>query len=146
MVKQYDTHSGIISWFARNSVAANLLMIFIIVAGFIGLSHLRQQVFPDIIINSVSIQVPYPGAAPQEVEEGIVILIEENIKDIEGIKKVTSTASEGMGSINIEIEDNYEVSEVMDEIKVRSMLSLTYPILLNVRSFMKTVCNARLCV
>ncbi|WP_018624662.1 efflux RND transporter permease subunit [Kangiella aquimarina] len=119
MVKQYDTHSGIISWFARNSVAANLLMIFIIVAGFIGLSHLRQQVFPDIIINSVSIQVPYPGAAPQEVEEGIVILIEENIKDIEGIKKVTSTASEGMGSINIEIEDNYEVSEVMDEIKVR---------------------------
>ena len=82
MVEKYNPNTGIIAWFARNSVAANLLMIFIIVAGFIGLSHLRQQVFPDIVINSISIQVPYPGAAPQEVEEGIVILIEENIKDI----------------------------------------------------------------
>ncbi|AOE49649.1 efflux RND transporter permease subunit [Kangiella sediminilitoris] len=119
MVKQYDTHSGIIAWFARNPVAANLLMIFIIVTGVMALFGLRQQVFPDIVTNSVSVQVPYPGAAPQEVEEGIVILIEENIKEIEGIKEIRSTASEGSGSINIEIEDNYEVSDVMDEIKVR---------------------------
>lgn len=119
MVKQYDTHKGLIAWFARNSVAANLLMVFIIVAGWMSLNNLRQQVFPDIITNSISIRVPYPGAAPREVEEGIVILIEENIKDIEGIKKVTSTASEGMGTITVEIEDNYGVSDVMDEVKVR---------------------------
>jgi len=119
MSKEFDTNSGIISWFARNSVAANLLMIAIIVAGVIGISKLRQQVFPDMVTNSISVQVPYPGAAPQEVEEGIIILIEENIKEIEGIKKLTSSAREGSGSINIEVEEGYEVASVLDEVKIR---------------------------
>lgn len=119
MSEEFDSKSGIISWFARNTVAANLLMIAIIVAGIIGIFHLRQQVFPDMVTNSVSIRVPYPGAAPQEVEEGIIILIEENIKEIEGIKKITSSAREGSGSINVEVEESYEVSSLLDEIKIR---------------------------
>ncbi|WP_223669023.1 efflux RND transporter permease subunit [Kangiella shandongensis] len=119
MSQEFDTKSGIISWFARNSVAANLLMIAIIVAGAIGIFHLRQQVFPDMVVNSISIRVPYPGAAPQEVEEGIIILIEENIKEIEGIKKITSSAREGSGNITVEVEENYDVPSVLDEVKIR---------------------------
>ena len=101
MSKEFDSNTGIISWFARNSVAANLLMIAIFVAGVIGILSLRQQLFPDLLTNSISVQVPYPGAAPQEVEEGIVILIEENIKEIEGIKKIRSSAREGSGTITV---------------------------------------------
>lgn len=119
MANQESTQTGIIAWFARNSVAANLLMITIIVAGIIGIAHLRQQVFPDIVVNSISIEVPYPGAAPEEVEEGIIILIEENIKEIEGIKKMTSRASEGSGRITVEVEQNYDVASLLDEIKIR---------------------------
>lgn len=114
-----DNQTGIIAWFARNSVAANLLMIAIFVAGLIGIFSLRQQVFPDIVVNSISIEVPYPGAAPQEVEEGIIILIEENIKEVEGIKKITSTAREGSASITVEVEQNYDIAGLLDELKVR---------------------------
>ncbi|AKE51854.1 efflux RND transporter permease subunit [Kangiella geojedonensis] len=119
MSKEFDSNTGIISWFARNSVAANLLMIAIFVAGVIGILSLRQQLFPDLLTNSISVQVPYPGAAPQEVEEGIVILIEENIKEIEGIKKIRSSAREGSGTITIEVDEGYEVSSVLDEVKIR---------------------------
>ncbi|WP_227593051.1 efflux RND transporter permease subunit [Kangiella spongicola] len=119
MPSSENSQTGIISWFARNSVAANLLMIAIFVAGVIGISQLRQQVFPDIVVNSISIQVPYPGAAPQEVEEGIIILIEENIKEVEGIKKITSSASEGNARITVEVEQNYDVAALLDELKIR---------------------------
>ena len=81
--------------------------------------NLNQQVFPDLITNFVSVRVAYPGAAPQEVEEGIIIKIEENIKDIDGIEKLTSFAREGSASITIEVKQGYTVSEVMDEVKVQ---------------------------
>ncbi len=119
MVKQYDTNSGIIAWFTRNSVAANLLMMTIFIAGVISYFALRQQVFPDLVTNSVSVRVAYPGAAPQEVEEGIVTKIEENIKEIEGIEAIRSFAREGSANISIEIKQGYQVTEVMDEIKVQ---------------------------
>ncbi len=119
MVKEYDTNSGIIAWFTRNTVAANLLMMTIFIAGIIGIVKLRQQVFPDFVTNLISVRVAYPGAAPQEVEEGIIIKIEENIKDINGIEKLTSSAREGSGTISIEVKQGYEVTDVMDEIKVQ---------------------------
>jgi len=97
-----DTKSGIIAWFARNSVAANLLMIMIILGGINGILKVQKQVFPAITVNAITIQVPYLGAAPQEVEQGVILKIEEAIKNLEGIKKLTSTAREGLASINIE--------------------------------------------
>ena len=114
-----NNQTGIIALFARNSVAANLLMMAIFVAGIIGIFSLRQQVFPDIVVNSVSIQVPYPGAAPQEVEEGIIVLIEENIKEVEGIKKIRSSAREGSASLTVEVEQNYDVAALLDDLKIR---------------------------
>ena len=119
MVKQYDTNSGIIAWFTRNTVAANLLMAAIFIAGLVSYFALRQQVFPDLVTNSISVRVAYPGAAPQEVEEGIVSKIEENIKEIEGIEAIRSFSREGSASISLEVKQGYEVSTVMDEIKVQ---------------------------
>ena len=114
-----ETQKGLIAWFARNSVAANLLMIVIIVAGIASVFSIKQQLLPDLTFNNVTIRVPYLGAAPQEVETGVIEKIEEVLEDINGIKKLTSTAVEGMATINIEILNEYDSQEVMDEIKMR---------------------------
>ena len=81
---------GIIGWFVRNHVAANLMMFAIIGLGLYSGLNLRQQTTPDFDINYVSVRVPYLGAAPEEVEEGVVIKIEEAIQDTKGIKKIKS--------------------------------------------------------
>lgn len=114
-----DTNSGIISWFARNNVAANLLMWILVVGGIFSVFSIHKQVFPNFEFNNIVVRVPYLGAAPQEVEEGVVIKIEEAIKDLEGIKKLTSTANEGMAQVMIEVEDDYDVQLVLDEVKVQ---------------------------
>lgn len=85
-------YTGIIAWFAANHVAANLLMLFIIVAGVISLFTVTKETQPTVELNWVQVRVPYLGAAPQEVEEGVVIKIEEAIQDIKGIKRIRSTA------------------------------------------------------
>ncbi|MFQ3236568.1 MAG: multidrug efflux pump subunit AcrB [Paraglaciecola sp.] len=114
-----NTKIGIIAWFARNSVAANLLMWILVLGGLISAFTIHKQVFPNFELNIITVQIPYLGAAPQEVEEGVVIKIEEAIKDIEGIKKITSTAMEGLARVNIEVDDNYDTQLVMDEVKVQ---------------------------
>lgn len=119
MVKEYDTHKGIIAWFTRNPVAANLLMIMILVIGIFSTKALRQQFFPDMSLNMLSIQMVYPGASPEEVEETIILKIEESIKEIEGIKRYFSTAREGSAFIRVEVQDGYEVGKVLDEVKIR---------------------------
>ena len=114
-----DTHKGIISWFARNSVAANLLMFVLIMGGLFGAFSIQKQVFPNFILNIIQVRVPYLGAAPQEVEQGVILKIEEAIKDLDGIKKITSTATEGSGSVSIEVEDNYDTQILLDEVKAQ---------------------------
>ena len=79
---------GLIAWFARNPVAANLLMIFILVGGLLTAMSVRKQMFPQFESNWISIQAIYPGAAPQEVEEGITIKVEESLEGLEGIKRL----------------------------------------------------------
>ena len=128
MSEYIDTKSGIIAWFARNSVAANLLMVMIIVGGIFGIIKVQKQVFPQFTINVINVQVPYLGAAPQEVEEGVILKIEEAIKDLEGIKKITSTAREGLGSVAIEAEDGYDVQNLLDEVKVQIDAISTFPV------------------
>ncbi|MDP6115974.1 MAG: efflux RND transporter permease subunit, partial [Planctomycetota bacterium] len=121
-------HTGIIAWFARNSVAANLLMLLIATVG-LGTLFLRTkfEVFPDITLDRVNIRMAYRGATPKEVEEGVVIKIEEAIQDLVGIEKMTSVASEGSGSISVEIEDGHEPREILDDIKNRVDAINTFP-------------------
>lgn len=116
---QRPSETGIIAWFTRNTVAANLLMAFIIIGGILSVMSIRKQMFPTVELNMITIQVPFPGAAPQEVEQGVVIRIEDAIDDVEGIKNVRSTSREGLASISIEVETSYPVQEVMDEVKMR---------------------------
>ncbi|MDM7860913.1 efflux RND transporter permease subunit [Alteromonas sp. ASW11-36] len=118
-MNKIDTHTGVIAWFARNNVAANLLMIILIVGGLFGAIAIQKQVFPNLELNIVQVRVPYLGAAPQEVEEGVILKVEEAIKDLEGIKKITSTAVEGLGSVNIEVEDTYDTQTLLDEVKAQ---------------------------
>ena len=118
-MNQIETHKGLIAWFARNSVAANLLMVLLLVGGIFSAFTIKKQVFPTFEINSVVVRVPYLGAAPQEVEEGVIVKIEEAIKNIEGIKKITSTATEGSASVSVEVLEDYDAQLVLDEVKVQ---------------------------
>ncbi len=111
--------NGAIAWFARNSVAANLLMVVILAGGALSLPRIKQEVFPEVQLGVVSVQVDYPGAAPEEVEEGITILIEEQLQGIEGIKRITSSSSEGGGTVTAELFDDADTRRVLDDVKNR---------------------------
>jgi len=80
----------IIEWFAKNPVAANLILLLIIVGGLLTISGIKQEVFPEIASDLISVSVPYLGAAPEEVEEAVCVRIEEEIQSLEGIKRITS--------------------------------------------------------
>lgn len=114
-----DTHKGVIAWFARNNVAANLLMVVLIVGGLFGAMSIQKQVFPSFELNIIQVRVPYLGAAPQEVEQGVILKVEEAIKGLDGIKKITSTATEGNASVSIEVEDDYDTQILLDEVKAQ---------------------------
>jgi multidrug efflux pump subunit AcrB len=120
---------GIIAWFAANHVAANLLMLFIIVAGLISVSSIRKETMPEFQIPWVQVRVPYLGAAPQEVEEGVVIKIEEAVQDIVGVETIRSRASEGMGRVTIEASLDADINEVLSEVKTRVDAISTFPAL-----------------
>ena len=121
------SEKGLIAWFASNNVAANLLMLFIIVAGLISAVTLRKQTTPDLELNLIQVQIPYLGAAPQEVEEGVVIKVEEAIQDIQGIVEVLSDAREGFGSITIKVLQSADINEVLTEVKTRVDAISTFP-------------------
>ena len=127
MSETITRREGIIGWFVRNHVAANLLMFAIIGLGLYSGLNLRQQTTPDFDINYVSVRVPYLGAAPEEVEEGVVIKIEEAIQDTKGIKKIKSTSSEGLGSVRAEVEIGADINEVLNEIKAKVDAISTFP-------------------
>ncbi|WP_394230670.1 efflux RND transporter permease subunit [Shewanella colwelliana] len=112
-----DTNRGIIAWFARNSVAANLLMIIIILGGLLTANTIRKQFFPQVEINWVEFSAFYPGAAPQEVEEGITIKVEEALERVQGLKRVITYSNRNSASGYFRIEDSYDPQVVLDEIK-----------------------------
>ncbi|MDB2544011.1 efflux RND transporter permease subunit [Woeseiaceae bacterium] len=126
-MKKENKKEGIIGWFVRNPVAANLLMVAIIGLGWYSAFDLRKQTTPDFDLNYVSVRVPYLGAAPEEVEEGVVIKIEEAIRDTKGIIKLKSTASEGVGSVRAEVEIGVDINEVLNEIKAKVDAISTFP-------------------
>lgn len=108
-----------IRWFTNNGVAANLLAIIAVVTGLIVASGIKLELFPELDLDIVQITVPYPGAAPEEVESGIVELIEDRIQDVDGIKKLSAFASEGAAILTAEVERGSDAGEVRDKIKVR---------------------------
>jgi multidrug efflux pump subunit AcrB len=118
-----------IEWFARNGVAANLLMGLILGMGIWALSSkLVLEVFPNFTPERISVSVPYRGSTPTEVEESIVIRLEEAVQGLPGIKQMTSTASENSGSVIIEVAKGYNPREMVDDIKTRVDSINTFPV------------------
>jgi multidrug efflux pump subunit AcrB len=111
--------TGIIAWFARNPVAANLLMIVIMVVGLASAFSIQRAMFPAFDIEIISINVPYPGAAPEEVEKGVVLKIEEALNDLDGIKRIESDAFESFARIQVEPQDGTELAKLLDDVKNR---------------------------
>ncbi len=118
MEKAYlDTDKGVIAWFARNSVAANLLMITIIIGGLLTANTIRKQFFPQAEINWIKFNAVYPGAAPQEVEEGITIKIEEALESVQGLKRIITYSNRNAASGYFRIDDSYDPQIVLEEVK-----------------------------
>ena len=116
-----------IRWFAKNGVAANLLMIFLIVGGGFSLFTMKMELFPAFSLDMISISVPYPGATPAEIEETICKRIEEKIEDLEGIKEMSSVATENIGVVTVEVERGYDISRLQDNITNRVDSIQTFP-------------------
>ncbi|NVK88880.1 MAG: efflux RND transporter permease subunit, partial [Gammaproteobacteria bacterium] len=118
-----------IEWFTRNSVAANILMVLVVLAGLYTLvKEVPVDLFPEVENREVRITMSLPGASPQEVEEGLTIKIEEAIQDIEGIRQLVSRSSEGATSVTIEVEEGFNVREVLDETKIKVDAINNFPV------------------
>ena len=107
----------IITYFVKYPKAVNILVMFFIVFGISGVIALKSSFFPLIDSKFISINAIYPGASPQEVEEGVIFKIEENLKGIAGIVRVTSTSRENSGSILIETDEDFDLDAIIFEVK-----------------------------
>jgi multidrug efflux pump subunit AcrB len=117
-----------IAWFARNDVAANLLMVTLLALGAWALE--RQDPagsVPAFELRNVIVRVPFPGATPSEVEEGITVKIEEAVQDLDGIKTLRSTAVENLGTVVIEVDNRTDPRELMNDVKARVDAISTFP-------------------
>ena len=106
-----------VAWMARNHVAANLLMVFVLLTGALGVLRIEKETFPEIDLDRIRVQVPYPGASPADVESGVVRRIEERLTGLEGIRRINSTAGEGMGVVDVELELGADMEKVIDEVR-----------------------------
>ena len=130
-----------IAWFAKHPVASNLIMVGVLVGGLFAVvgvpieglpENLRkpgitQEVFPEIALDLITISVVYLGAAPDEVESGVILRIEEAIQGLDGVDKLTSVASEGVGIVTVELQDGSDSRRVLDDIKSRVDAIDTFP-------------------
>ena len=107
----------VIRWFVNNSVASNLMMFFIILSGIATIPLLKMEVFPDIEVDIINVTAVYPGATPSDVENAVCIRIEERLQGLDGVKKITATASENVGSVNVEVLPGQDVTEMLDRVK-----------------------------
>jgi len=126
-VKDVNGKKGVLAWFASNHVAANLLMLLIIVAGLFAIVSAKLEVFPELSLDTINILVPYLGASPEDVEEGVCLRVEEAIAAVDGVKRMTSRAYEGGGSTLVEVEEYANTTDVLDDIKAGVDTIITFP-------------------
>ena len=118
---------GLIGWFTKNPVAANLLMVLVISAGIISALNISKSMFPVGELDQISVSAVYPGAAPIEVEKGVILPMEAALQGLKGIKKINSTAGRDVASINLEIESNEDIQEVMAQVENRIDSIVNFP-------------------
>ena len=117
----------LIAWFAENTVAANLLMVLILLGGALSLPNMRKEIVPDVSLDMILITIPYPGASPTEVERAIISRVESAIFDMAGLHDIQSTASENIGVIRSKVTPGYNVKEMLEKVKERIGSISTFP-------------------
>ncbi len=121
------THTGIVAWMVENRVTPNLMMIFLMVGGLFMTTKIKKEVFPEFESDTVSVGVSLPGGSPEEVEQGVILVVEEAIRGIEGVKEVTATAREGSGSVQAEMLIGANRTQVYQDIKQAIDRITTFP-------------------
>ena len=109
--------TGIVSVFARHRVACNLLMLGMILVGLWSLTRLNTQFFPSFALDFINVTVRWTGASAEDVVDGIVIPLEQVLDTTDGLKELTSSASEGSGVLMLEFEEGTDISEALDRVK-----------------------------
>ena len=108
---------SIINYFIKYEIAANLLMVAIVIMGIAGASSMKSTFFPEVESRNISIQIVYPGSSPEEIEEGVINKIEENLKGLTGVERVTSVSSENAGSVTVEVARGYDTDVILQDVK-----------------------------
>ncbi|MDT8302160.1 MAG: efflux RND transporter permease subunit, partial [Sedimentisphaerales bacterium] len=113
-----DTSSatGLLAWFARNHVAANLLMLAVVVVGLVVAGNIRQEIYPIFELDTVAIDMQYRGASPEEVEQSILLPIEAEVRSLELTRRIESSASEGRASVTVEIMPGFDRNRALQEV------------------------------
>jgi len=111
--------SGPVAWMAQNPVAANLLLVIVVLAGLGAIQALEKEVFPSFPSETFTITVPYPGSSPEEVERGIILRVEEAVRDIIGIKEIRSEARESVGIVTVQMQPGTDLTRAVNLAKVR---------------------------
>jgi len=116
---RYQNEGGPIGWMASNPIAANLLLVIVLIAGYIAIGGIRKEVFPSFPTDTFTVTIPYPGSSAVEVEQGIVLKVEEELQSIVGIKEIRSAAMEGVAVITVEMEVGSDITKALNQAKVR---------------------------
>ena len=106
-----------INYFIKNPISADVLVILIVALGIFGLKSMRSTFFPESETKLISIRTVYPGASPEEVEEGVIVKIEDNLTGLSGIERITSISQENGGSVVVETKDGYDIDEILSDVK-----------------------------
>ncbi|MEE9367917.1 MAG: efflux RND transporter permease subunit [Pontiella sp.] len=128
MSNNLEPKRGPIAWMAKNTVAANILMAVLLGGGIYMATRVKQEFLPQAEMDFVNISVPYPGASPDEVEQGILLSIEEAVRGIDGVKKVYSDANEGNGTVSVDVLEGYDVNKVTDDVRNQVDRIRTFPL------------------
>ncbi|NJL72405.1 MAG: efflux RND transporter permease subunit [Candidatus Competibacteraceae bacterium] len=119
---------GVIASFTRHTVFANIVLVLIFVAGGMAMKNMVRETFPEFSLDIITVSVPWPGADPEEVEEGICRKIEEAIDGVEGIRRYSSTSAENMGTVLVEVREDYDVSAVKDRVRNKVDAISSFPL------------------
>lgn len=119
--------NALVRWFVDNPIAANLLMIAMLLGGYFGAEVIKKETFPAQKENRIQISMVYPGAAPSEVEQQIIVRVEESIAGLPGIFQITSESREGYGLVNVEVTEGFDVRVLLNDIKGRVDAINTFP-------------------
>ncbi|WP_318522420.1 efflux RND transporter permease subunit [Photobacterium leiognathi] len=119
---------GLIAWFADNHVAANLLMLVVMLGGLFSISLINKEIFPAFALNRIMISASYPGASPEDIEQSINVKIEPSLDNVKNIKRIQSVASQGSASLTLELESEADLEQVLDDVKQQIEAISTFPV------------------